>query len=495
MRERQREAARRTSAAALPWWNRPALGLLIGALLWLAASLLLYSPYAAGPLEFNQALAMASSQLLLLFGLLISIGFLAVLAPALLNDNARLLLLALISLTTLLPTEALLHLCTMIPGLPLTVAEYLFPLAAAPLLGTLLLGPAAGAVVGLGTSFAAAILSGRSLTVFILGLVATAAACTMARHVRRRSQLVRIGFMVGLAECLAVVALIDRPVTEYPLALAQSAACIGSGVVSALAAVLLLPAAASLFGITTDIRLLELTDLGHPLLQRLAFEAPGTYHHSLMVANLAQSAADAINANSLLARVSAYFHDIGKLTKPKFYTENIQMAQNPHDDLAPSMSSLLVQSHVKEGVSLAMLYRLPPPILDVIQQHHGTGLVAYFHHKAGQQLQAAGGDRGRPGTRLPAVDESQYRYTGPKPVSRECGIIALADTVEAASRSLDKATPAHLRDLVDRVIDNRFEDGQFDECELTLAELAAVKKAFVICLTNMLHSRIAYPKT
>lgn len=492
LKERQRAVARRTGAEASAWWARPSVGVLIGALTWLAASLLLYSRHnpAANPAE---ALVLASSQMLLLFGLLAAVGLVAVLTPALLRDNAKLLLLALASLTTLVPAQLLLHVSAAWPALPRPVAEYLIPMAAAPLLVTVLLGAPAGVAVGIWTTCAASILAGRSLTVAFLGLVATATACVLARHVKRRSQLMRMGLTVGLAELLTLVALIDRPPAEYPTALLQTTACVASGLVAAGGVILLIPLCEALFGVTTSIRLLELTDLGHPLLQRLAFEAPGTYHHSLMVANLAQTAADAIGANGLLARVSAYFHDIGKLTKPGFFTENIRAVDNPHDELTPSMSSLLVMAHVKEGLGLAMLHRLPPPVMDAIRQHHGTGLVAFFHHKAGQQRQAEMQEDGRGAGRQAAVDESHYRYPGPRPISKECGILALADAVEAASRSLDRPTPAHLSDLVDRIVDGRFEDGQLDQCALSLADLAGVKRAFVFCLTNMLHSRVAYP--
>jgi putative nucleotidyltransferase with HDIG domain len=212
-----------------------------------------------------------------------------------------------------------------------------------------------------------------------------------------------------------------------------------------------------------------------------------------MVANLAQAAADEIGANAILARVGAYFHDIGKLTKPGFFSENIQGVCNPHDTLVPSMSALLVMAHVKEGLSLAMLHKLPKAVTDVIQQHHGTGLAAYFHHKAGRQAEAAAQDRSGRAIVEP-VDQSPYRYAGPRPVSREASIIMLADAVEAASRSLEKPTPAHVGELVDRLVDNRFEDHQLDESEMSLAELARVKQAFVHCLSSMLHSRIAYPR-
>jgi putative nucleotidyltransferase with HDIG domain len=267
-------------------------------------------------------------------------------------------------------------------------------------------------------------------------------------------------------------------------------ACLIDGIGSALIVVTVLPLFETLFNLTTNITLLELSDLGQPLLRRLAFEAPGTYHHSLMVANLAQSAADEIGANPILARVGAYFHDIGKLTKPSIFSENIQGLDNPHDSLTPSMSALLVMAHVKEGLSLAMLHRLPQRVVDVIQQHHGTGLAAYFHHKAGRH---ASDELSFGKASLRTVDESPYRYPGPRPHGLETTIIMLADAVEAASRSMERPTPAHIDELVDRLVDGRLEDGQLDDSEMTLRELARVKHAFVLCLTSMLHSRIRYP--
>lgn len=495
LKDRQRDVARRTSAARTHWWDRPSLAVLIGILMWVSASLLLYSGHTDPIEDITEALRLAGSEVLLMLGVLFLAGFLTILTPSLVRDNGKLLLLAAIGLTTLVPAEALLRLSSAWPRLSVPVAEYLFPLSAAPMLATVLIGAPAGVAIGLWTSYAASILAGRDLTVFVVGLVATVVACVLARNVRRRSQLVRIGLFTGMAELLAVVALLDGQTLEYPLALMQSTACVASGLAAAIVTILILPLCETLFGVTTNIRLMELTDLGHPLLQRLAFEAPGTYHHSLMVANLAQAATEAIGANSVLARVAAYYHDIGKLTKPDFFTENIQLAGSPHDELAPSMSALLIMSHVKEGLSLAILNHLPRPVLEIIQQHHGTGLVAFFHHKAGQQQLTTTDETDVTAGRQGTVDESPYRYPGPKPVTKECGIIALADTVEAASRSMDKPTPAHLGDLVDRIVKKRFEDGQLDQCELTLAEVSAVKRAFVFCLTNMMHSRVAYPKS
>jgi putative nucleotidyltransferase with HDIG domain len=261
------------------------------------------------------------------------------------------------------------------------------------------------------------------------------------------------------------------------------------GLLCALAAAMLIPVFEWGFRITTDLTLLELSDMGHPLLRRLAIEAPGTYHHSLMVANLAQSAAVEIEANGLLTRVCAYFHDIGKMTKPEFFVENSQYAQNPHDDLSPNMSALVLISHVKEGLALAERHKLPSPILGGIAQHHGTGLIYYFYHRALTQQEKNGETGGsRP------IDEADFRYPGPRPQSREMGILLLADSVEAASRSMEKPSVSRIEALVNEICDVRLQDGQLDECDLTFRQLAAIKRSFIFTLTNMLHGRVKYPK-
>ncbi|HPA78526.1 MAG TPA: HDIG domain-containing protein, partial [Kiritimatiellia bacterium] len=206
-------------------------------------------------------------------------------------------------------------------------------------------------------------------------------------------------------------------------------------------------------------------------------------------ANIAHAAAQEIGARALLVRVGAYFHDIGKLTKPEFFVENIQLRENPHDDLAPSMSTLVVTSHVKEGVALARRHKLPQIVIDAIEQHHGTSVVTYFYHRARAQQESE-----KDGSANAAVKEADFRYTGPRPVSREMGILALADSVEAASRSMDKPTAARIESLVREIIDRKLLDGQLDNCQLTMADLAAVRKSFIFTLTNMLHGRVPYPQ-
>jgi putative nucleotidyltransferase with HDIG domain len=229
----------------------------------------------------------------------------------------------------------------------------------------------------------------------------------------------------------------------------------------------------------------------------MTIEAPGTYHHSLVVANLAEAAAEGIGANATLCRVCSYFHDVGKLVKPEYFTENMNFERNPHDDLAPTMSALIIMAHVKEGVDLALKHDLNRQIIDVIQQHHGTSLVYYFYKRALQQQEdaKAGGKimNIREGD-VHEVSQESFRYGGPKPQTKENAIISLADMVESASRSLEKPTPQKIEQLVTDLIAQRVADRQLDECDLTLAELRVVAERFRFTLLTMLHTRIAYPK-
>src|SRR5260370_4072287 len=270
-----------------------------------------------------------------------------------------------------------------------------------------------------------------------------------------------------------------------------------SSVITAMVVGGALPLIETLFQITTDMAWIEMADRNHPLLLRLSLEAPGTWHHSDGVADLAEVAANKIGADGTMCRACAYFHDIGKLVKPNYFSENIVGDDNPHDDLAPTMSALIIIAHVKEGVDLALKYGLNQRIIDVIQHHHGPSLVAYFYKRAIQQQQDA-----REGGKImnireediPEVREESFRYSGPKPQFRESGIISLADAVESASRSLEKPTPQKIEQLVNDIISKRIAEGQLDECDLTLRELKVVAETFRFTIQNMLHTRIKYPK-
>ncbi len=429
--------------------------------------------------------------LLLLLGLLVTVVLFRFVRTDVIGRNSLVLLVLLVALTSLGPVFWLLRTASSAYPWMMPFVDYLLPLTLAPLLASLLIGSFAAIGVGFWVSFTAALYADYHLNVLVFGFVMAAVVARINRTARTRAALFKIGLGAGLAGSACAVGFFVLAPLPLLVLLQQILAALVSGILSALLAMLLLPLFEMIFRITTDISLLELADMEHPLLKRLAFEAPGTYHHSLLVANLTQTAVLAVGGNALLARISAYFHDVGKLVKPGFFAENIQLGENPHDDLAPSMSTLVIISHVKEGINLALRYKLPRLIGDAIQQHHGSGLVHYFYHKANVQADEVRGEMKNSGA---AVNEENFRYPGPKPRSREIAIMSIADAVEAASRSLEKITPGRIEDLVHDVVKSKLDDGQLDECDLTLAEINTVRRALVFALSNMLHSRISYPK-
>jgi hypothetical protein len=249
-----------------------------------------------------------------------------------------------------------------------------------------------------------------------------------------------------------------------------------------------LPLVEIAFGFTTDIKLLELSNMDQPLLKELMVQAPGTYHHSVVISNMVEATAKAVHANPLLAKVSAYYHDIGKMKKPLYFIENQAGAENKHEKLAPSMSSLILISHVKDAVELAKEQKLGREIIDIIQQHHGTSLISYFYHKAQERQLSKSG-------KVTEIKEEDFRYPGPKPQTKEAGLVMLADMVEAASRSLVDPTPARIQGMVQKIINKVFSDGQLDACELTLKDLHEIAKGFNKTLSGIFHHRIEYPET
>jgi putative nucleotidyltransferase with HDIG domain len=403
----------------------------------------------------------------------------------------------------------LLHAATAVTG-GITPSEWnqilrlAVPLAFAPLTLSVLLGRYHGLYATVFVSLWSSMVE-RDFDPIILvtSMISGFVAVFVTMKVRRWTQLLRAGLFVGLATwVLAVMFGLVGPViweaaggTHWRAIGWQSAVAIGSGVLTALLAMLVLPVLQSLFRITTDISWLELSDLNHPLLKRLVIEAPGTYHHSLVVANLAEAAAETIGANSAMCRVCSYFHDIGKLVKPEYFTENMRRDRNPHDELAPTMSALVIIAHVKEGVDLALKNGLNQEIIDVIQQHHGTSTVYFFYRRALQQQEDA-----RAGGKImnireediPEVREESFRYSGPRPQTRECAIISLADSIESASRSLDRVTPQKIDQLVSDIIQRRLVDGQLKECDLTMRELEDVAESFRKTLQSMMHTRVSY---
>ena len=256
-----------------------------------------------------------------------------------------------------------------------------------------------------------------------------------------------------------------------------------SGMLSAFLAGSVLPILEYAFNLATNFRLLELADLNHPLLKERFIKAPGTYHHSLIVGTLAEAAAEAVGANPLQVRVGAYFHDIGKILKPEYYVENALFEESKHDELNPSMSNLIILSHVKDGVDIALTWKLNPMIVRAIQEHHGTGLVYFFYHRAEQKSRAEGEE----------VAQEDFRYPGPKPRSKETALILLADAVEAASRCLSRPTPGRIGNFVREIVYTRISDGQLDECDLTFNEVRLIIQRFEHVLTSTFHARVKYP--
>ena len=319
-----------------------------------------------------------------------------------------------------------------------------------------------------------------------------------SQRVRRRSRLLSCGIYAGVAASafMIIFGQINAVIGGGHEALLLSAPLL-CGLLTTMLAGALLPPLESLFNLTTDISWLELADLNHPLMKRLSIEAPGTYHHSLVLANLSEAAAEAIGANAGMCRVCSYFHDIGKLTKPEYFIENMNPDENPHDDLTARMSALVLIAHVKDGVDLAIKHRLNSRIIDVIEQHHGNSLVYFFYRRALDQkkeiIRLVEQDKAREDD-VPEVTEDGFRYPGPKPQFKESAIISLADAVEGASRTLNKPTPARVEQMVEEIIRNRVLDHQLDECDLTLGQLAEIKASFVKTLLSMLHGRVKYPK-
>ncbi len=431
--------------------------------------------------------------------------------PQTLADNARVLLLQIVIVAHLLLLRLAAYMAvTFAPegGFLLLVATYGF----APMMISLLMGRNHGTLAAIYASLLGGLMVEKSvgLIFLVFSLIGSFVALYLSHKVRRRGKLMSAGVYVGLAIALLAIGLgeIQLPflkggfrgglAADWEQMGRQCLAALVAGIVTSMLVSGLLPLFEALFHVTTDISWIELTDLNHPLLKRMTIEAPGTYHHSLVVANLAEAAAEAIGANATMARVGAYFHDIGKLKKPQYCIENIGEGENPHDELTPTMSALIIMSHVKDGVDLALKYKLKREVIDVIQEHHGTSLVYFFYHRAlKQRLEVEEQVRLKKAHEedIPEVKEETFRYHGPTPRSRESAIISLADAVESASRSLQKPTPQKIEQLIDEITTARLEDGQLAEAAITFADLTEIRASFCTTLRSMMHNRIAYPKS
>ena len=372
------------------------------------------------------------------------------------------------------------------------ILPYAAPLAFGPITVGILLGPILGALTAFVISSIFAIMLGDDAFLFLAGIISSLVGIYLCHNIRLRTNVVRASFLAGVTLSVFILAHGILLNTDFAQIGRQIAAALISASVTGVVILGFLPLLEKLFHFTTDITLLEYTDFNHPLLRRMQVEAPGSYHHSLMVASLSENAAAEVGANPLACRACALFHDIGKIVKPEYFTENQSSGHNPLIEQKPSMSAVIIKRHVKEGVELARKYKLPKVFVDIIRQHHGTSLIQYFYQEAINR---------RDKSQIPlfadlsaeTVEENTYRYDGPKPNFVESAIIHFADSIEAASRSLKKVNAQSIEELLDRIFQSRIEDGQLDECPLTLQQIAIIKKSFTRTLLNSLHSRIAYP--
>jgi putative nucleotidyltransferase with HDIG domain len=402
------------------------------------------------------------------------------------EHNKSLLCMASVFLTFFLLAEIsfkLSEVLTLNAAIPIQMSSlwYGIPLASGAMIICLFMGLKVAVPLALIMAVSFAVIFENSLTVFLYYLINGTMAAYWVRHCQERKVFITAGAKLGLLNILLVTAInfylaeLSGTKLLWDWAFAFMGG-IGAGIVTAGLA----PVVEIAFGYTTDISLLELANLDRPILRKLMFEAPGTYHHSVIVGSLVEAAASEIGANHLLAKVCGYYHDVGKIKKPLYFIENQEAGKNKHDKLAPSMSGLILIAHVKDGVEVARENKLGQVIVDTIRQHHGTSLIKYFFEKA---KQLKGED---------SVNIDDFRYPGPKPQTREAGLVMLADVVEAASRTLENPTPSRIQGLVQNLINNIFSDGQLDECELTLKDLHKIARSFNKLLNGIHHHRIEY---
>ncbi len=363
---------------------------------------------------------------------------------------------------------------------------YLIPVAAASMLLAILLDTKLALLVTAVLAGFIGIITGNELRFAMVGVVSGMVGVYSVSRLSQRSDLAKAGLVYISSANVAViigVELVTRGINSSALAVGTIVGLL-NGIFSAVLTIGVLPYLESAFGITSSVKLLELANPGQPLLKKLLMEAPGTYHHSIIVGNLAEAAAEAVGGDSLLVRVGSYYHDIGKLRRPYFFIENQLSTDNPHDKLTPNLSTLIITSHTKDGVEMTREHKLPKPVLDIIEQHHGTSLVSFFFHCA---LENDKNER--------TVNEEDFRYEGPKPQTKEAAIVMMADSVEAAVRALQKPTPGRIEGLVRRVIKDKLQDSQLDECDLTFKDLDVIAAAFVRVLSGIFHTRVEYPET
>ncbi|HUG95315.1 MAG TPA: HDIG domain-containing protein, partial [Pleomorphomonadaceae bacterium] len=361
-----------------------------------------------------------------------------------------------------------------------SIAAYLVPTSAAVMLTGLLLGGAAGGAMAMALAVVAGLTNSADLGPVVYTAAGGFASLVIILQAERLNAFVRAGLVLVMVNVTVVVAFSLLEGLDATGVAQLASAGLVNAALSVVLAIGGFAVLGNVFGILTVFQMLELANPSNRLLRRVLLETPGTYHHSVMVGNLAERAAETIGADPLLARVAAYYHDIGKMKNPLAFIENQAGGPNLHDDLNPETSARIIAAHVRDGVELAQEYRLPPQIAAFIPQHHGSSVMGYFHGKALEASEEADADR--------------YRYPGPKPQSREAAIVMLADGVEASVRSLPQKEDAEIREMVDRIVDGRLADGQLDDSDLTLRDVERIRGSFVEQLLGMYHQRISYPE-
>jgi hypothetical protein len=371
-------------------------------------------------------------------------------------------------------------------ALPIEAFYYAFPVAAGAMLVRFILTQELALFFAMVFACLAGVMLGNSLAFGIYTLVGSLVAADRIVKAKDRVGIFRAGLITGVANLVAVVFLflVEGKGLASDTLLTALCAFVGTSLAVPIMVMALTPLIETTFGYASDIKLLELANLNHPALKELIVQAPGTYHHSIIIGSLVENAAETIGANPLLARSCAYYHDIGKGRNPLYFGEN-QKGENRHDPLAPAMSAVIIKRHVTEGLEMARQYRLPKLVADAIPQHHGTRTVGYFYHKALKEQEGKEG--------APPIDESIYRYPGPKPQFREAALVMIADAVEASTRSMPEPTTAKLHAQVQKIINVIFAEGQLDECDLTLKDLNLIAQSFLHTLEGIYHARPAYP--
>jgi cyclic-di-AMP phosphodiesterase PgpH len=415
---------------------------------------------------------------LLLVILFIVVGiYISIFVPEVYSSPNLMLLMGLIFIITLMLAVATTY-----------FSGYLIPVATGAILITVFFGYKLALIVNMTLALMVGLITGGDYTFVLIALLGGLVSIYAVTRLSQRSDLARAGFYVALINAVLIVAsyLFAGNVSLEIESLRgfgyDLVAGIGNGIFSSVVAIGLLPFLESLFNVTTAITLLELSNPNHPLLREMLMKAPGTYYHSMMVSNLAETAAERVSADSLLARVGAYYHDIGKLKRPFFFSENQLSGENPHAKLSPNLSALIIGSHPKDGIELGRKHRLPEVILDIALQHHGTSMISFFYMQALENNERND------------VVADNFRYEGPKPHAKESAIIMLADAIEAGVRSLSDTTGNKVEQMIRKMIREKVEDGQLDQCDLTLNDIETITQAFIYIMSGIYHSRIEYPE-